>query len=198
MILTSQKLKIADYLLTVKEKNILLSDTERLNDNIMDAAQKLICKAYQSVLKWQKKEAPPFSRLVRSIYNSCMTVLIIGCYLSTRMAVFRYVMVCTPNLTQVTKDSLKALYKSQLDKSRRLSVTMIPVQKQSDSYNCVFFSVAFDADILGGLSHGDSNFDVSRMRIHLTLCLESGKLTVFPRNPKQIRVTNAEFKVLKI
>ena len=71
---------------------------------------------------------------------------------------------------------------------------MIPVRKQSDSYNCGLFSRAFVADILGGLSPLDSNFDVSRMRSHLIQCIESGELTVFPRNPKQIRVTNAEFK----
>ena len=45
-----------NYILTVKEKNIL-SNTEKLNDNLMDASQKLICKelgrleSYQSVLK---------------------------------------------------------------------------------------------------------------------------------------------------
>ena len=44
------------YILTVKEKKILLSGTEWLNNNIIDAAQKPICKApgrlelYQSVL----------------------------------------------------------------------------------------------------------------------------------------------------
>ena len=60
-------LKTADYLLTEKEKNILLRDTEWLNNNIMDAAQKLICKAlgslesYQSVLNWQKRGTPFFA-----------------------------------------------------------------------------------------------------------------------------------------
>ena len=59
-------LETADYLLTEKEKNILLSDTEWFNDNIMDAAQKQICKAlgslesYQSVLNWQKRGTPLF------------------------------------------------------------------------------------------------------------------------------------------
>ena len=50
-----------NYILTVKEKKIHLSDTELLNDNIMDPAQKVICKAlrrlesHQSVLNWQKR-----------------------------------------------------------------------------------------------------------------------------------------------
>ena len=46
-------LKTADYLLTEKEKNIFLSDTEWLNDNIMDAAQKLIYKALDSLESYQ-------------------------------------------------------------------------------------------------------------------------------------------------
>ena len=60
-------LKTADYLLTIKENNILPSNTEWLNDNIMDAAQKLIHKAlcslesYQPVvLNWQKRGTPFF------------------------------------------------------------------------------------------------------------------------------------------
>ena len=47
--------------LTKEEKDILLDDRSWLNDNLMDAAQKLICKSldnlecYQSVLNSQKK-----------------------------------------------------------------------------------------------------------------------------------------------
>ena len=60
-------LKTDNYILTVKEKKILLSDTEWLNDNIMDATQKLICKALgrlescQSVLNCQKRGTLFFS-----------------------------------------------------------------------------------------------------------------------------------------
>ena len=64
------------------------------------------------------------------------------------MALFRYVILCT----QILLKSLRTLNKSQLDKSRRLPVTMISVQKQSDSYKCGLFSLAFAADILGRLS----------------------------------------------
>ena len=35
----------------VKENKIILSDTEWLNDNIMDTVQKLICKAFGR-LEW--------------------------------------------------------------------------------------------------------------------------------------------------
>ena len=50
-----------------KRKKILLSDTEWLNDNIMNAGQRLICKAlgrlesHQSVLNCQKRGIPFFN-----------------------------------------------------------------------------------------------------------------------------------------
>ena len=54
-------LETDNYILTIKEKKILVSDTEWLNDNTMDASQRLIFKSvgrlesYQSVLDWQKR-----------------------------------------------------------------------------------------------------------------------------------------------
>ena len=60
-------LETDNYILTVKEKKILLSNTEWRNDNIMDVAQKLFCKAigrlesYQLVLNWQKRETSFFN-----------------------------------------------------------------------------------------------------------------------------------------
>ena len=41
----AERVETNNYILTVKEKKILLCDTEWLNDNIMDTAQKLVCKA---------------------------------------------------------------------------------------------------------------------------------------------------------
>ena len=121
-------LKTADYLLTEKEKNILLSDTEWFNDNIMDAAQKLICKrlgsleSYQSVLNWQKRVTLFFEVGEEHIQlmHDCVNHWLLSFNSNGR------VQICNSlhtNLTQVTKNCIKALYKSQLDKSRRLSIS---------------------------------------------------------------------------
>ena len=57
-------LKNDHYNLRFDDQKILRSPTAWLNDRIMDAAQKLICKElaleYQSVLNVQKSECPPF------------------------------------------------------------------------------------------------------------------------------------------
>ena len=102
------------------------------------------------------------------------------------------------NLTPVIKNCLKALYKSKVEKNQKLSVTIVPVQKQSDGCNCRLYAIAFATDVLNGLSPVGSCFDVNLMRSHLLQCLETEELTVFPKTPKLIRATNTAFKVLKI
>ena len=101
------------------------------------------------------------------------------------------------NLTPVIKNCLKALCKSRVGKNRKVSVTIVPVQKQSDRYNCRLFAFAFGTDVLRGLSLGDSCFDVSLMSSHLLQCLETEEFTVFPKTPKRIRAVNTAFKVVK-
>ena len=65
------------YFLKNEDANILKSQTAWLNDRIMDAAQKLICKTlgeednYQSVLNTQKNEAIPYN----PVYNDHIQLL---------------------------------------------------------------------------------------------------------------------------
>ena len=101
------------------------------------------------------------------------------------------------NLTPVTKNCLKPLYKSEVEKNRKLSVTIVPVQKQSDGYNCGLLAITFATDVLNELFPVDSCFYVSLMRRHLRIYLETEEHTVFQKTPKCLRATNTEFKVLK-
>ena len=192
-----------NYILTVNEKKILLCDTEWLNDNITEATQKLICTAlgrlesYQSGLNWQNTGIPFFKiseEHIQLMHNSANHWLV-SCSSNDR------VQICDSlytNLTPVIKNCLKALYKSKVEKSQKLSVTIVPVQKQSDGYNCRLYAIAFATDVLNGLSPVGSCFDVNQMRSHLLQCLETEELTVFPKTPKRVRATNTAFKVLKI
>ena len=93
------------------------------------------------------------------------------------------------NLTLVIKNCLKGLYKSKVEKNRKLSVTMIAAQKQSDSYNCGLFATAFATDVLNALSPVDSCFGISLMHSHIFQCLETEELTVFPKSPKRTQAT---------
>ena len=60
-------------------------------------------------------------------------------------------------------------------------MTFLPVQKQSDGYNCGPFAIAYAAEVLDGKSPIDARFDVSKMRDHVMLCLENKVLTPFPK-----------------
>ena len=88
------------------------------------------------------------------------------------------------NISSVTK-SVKAIYKSLIDKDRKLTITIEPVRSQKGGYNCELFAIAFASDILQEISvlisPTESCFDISRMREHLIECLEKEKLSVFPK-----------------
>ena len=89
------------------------------------------------------------------------------------------------DLTSVIKNRLKALYKYKVEKNGK-SFSIVPVQKQSDGYNCRLLAIAFATDVLHGLSPADSCFNVSLMRSHLLQCLETEELTFVPKTPKHI------------
>ena len=65
------------YILRQKDKEVLLSKDEWLNDQLMDAAQKLICEeigtpfTFQKVLNSQKKDVEPY----RAVYEEHIQLL---------------------------------------------------------------------------------------------------------------------------
>lgn len=87
------------------------------------------------------------------------------------------------NLTSVIKNCLRAVYISKVEKTGKLSATIVLVQKQSDCYNYRLFAIAFATDVLNGFSSGISCFGVSLMRSHLLQWVEAEELTIFPKIP---------------
>ena len=63
----------------------------------------------------------------------------------------------------------------------RLSITFLPVQKQTDGYNCGPFAIAYAAEVLDGRSPIEAQFDVLKMREHIMACLENQVLTPLPK-----------------
>ena len=104
----------------------------------MDPAQKLICKSLgnlassQSVLNWHGRGTPfdkvgeEHIQLMHDGINRCLLSFISNSRVQVSDSLYEM-------LGSVTKRCLKALYKSLLDKDGKLSVTMIPVQKQKGS-----------------------------------------------------------------
>ena len=134
------------YELKESDKEILEGSDCWLNDNLMDAGQKLICKAlgsletYQSVLNCQKKRQTYFP-----VSGGHIQLLHDGnCHWLLAFSSKGRIQVCDSlrtNLISVSKECLKSLYQPLL-KNRKLEVTFLPVEKQSDGFNCPLFALA--------------------------------------------------------
>ena len=173
------------YILSHEDKNILLSKDEWLNDNLLDAAQKLICEeigtpsTFQTVLNSSKKEIEPFQAVneehVQLLHDGRNHWFLSFCSNGR-------VQVCDSlnhTLTRSSRKAILSLYKNYFTGNKVIS--FLEVQRQPDSYNCGLFAIAFAAEILDGRSPSDATFDVDKMRAHLISCFEGQKLTPFPK-----------------
>ena len=173
------------YILMEQDKAILLSKDEWLNDRIMIAAQKLICEeigtasTFQIVLNSQKKVVEPY----RAVSEEHVQLLHDGCnhwFLSFSSS--GRVQVCdslNTILIRSSRKSIRLLCKHYFAGDEVIS--FLPVQRQSDGYNCGIFAIAFAAEILDGKSPSEAIFSVDEMRGHLISCLEMQKLSPFPK-----------------
>ena len=129
----------------------------------MNAAQKPICKvlgnekSYQSVLNCQKGVSflPVQGEHIQLMHDRNSHWIMTSC--SNGRA-----QVCDSlqsRLSCITKRSIKKFYQTSV-------VSLLPVQKERNGWNCGLFSVAFAAEILGGTSPMEANLYADRMRAH--------------------------------
>ena len=175
------------YFLKEEDHQILLSKNAWLNDRIMDAAQKLICKTlgeednYQSVLNNQKKTAIPF----QPVYQDHIQLLHDGgAHWFLSFCSSGRVQICDSLKSALNRNSQKSifsLYKNVVGENGKVNPTFLPVQQQPDGFNCGVFAIAFAAEILDGQSPIEATFDVAKMRDHLIVCLQQETLQPFPK-----------------
>ena len=150
----------------------------------MDPGQKLICNAlgsletYQSVLNCQKKRQTHFpvsgDHIQLSHDGNCHWLLAFNS--SGR------VQVCDSlhtNLTSVSKQCLKSLCQPLL-KNGKLEAIFLPVEKQTNDFNCGLFAWAYASILLDGKSPIDFRFLLKEMRAHYIKCLKYVTLRPFP------------------
>ena len=184
-------LRIEMYILKKEDQHLLLSKDAWLNDRIMDAAQKLICKeigtdeSYQSVLNSEKKTIDPFHPLSQEhfqlLHDGANHWFLSFCSNGR-------VQVCDnlcSSLTRSSRKSIRSLYEHCVADGGEQIVAFLPVQKQPDGHNCGPFAIAYAAEILDGRSPSEAVFDVNKMREHLITCLEMQRLTPFPKVSSQ-------------
>ena len=175
------------YFLKNEDASILKFQTAWLNDHIMDAAQKLICKTlgvednYQSVLNTQKNEAIPYN----PVYNDHIQLLHdVGSHCFLSFCSSGRVQICDSlksTLNRSSMNSVYSLYKHVVGEFEKVKPTFLPVHKQTDGFNCGPFPITYAAEILHGKSPIEAIFDVKKMRSHLLVCLEQKTLTPFPK-----------------
>ena len=179
------------YILKKGDQHLLLSKDAWLNDRIMDAAEKLICKeigtdeSYQSVLNSEKKPIDPFHTVsqehVQLLHDGANHWFLSFCSNGR-------VQVCDSlrsSLTRSSEKSIRSLYKHYVADGGEQIVNFLPVQKQPDGHNWEPFAVAYAAEILDGRSPSEVVFDVNKMREHLITSLEMQRLTPFPKVSSQ-------------
>ena len=130
------------YILKKEDQHLLLSTDVWLNDRIMDAAKKLICKeigtneSYQSVLNSEKKTNDPFHPVsqehVQLLHDRANHWFLSFCSNGR-------VQVCDSlrsSLTRSSRKSIRSLYKHYVADGGEQIGTFLPVQKEPDGHNC--------------------------------------------------------------
>ena len=180
------------YILKEEDQHLLLSKDAWLNDRIMDATEKLICKeigtdeSYQSVLNSEKKTIDPFHTVsqehVQLLHDGANHYWFLSFCSNER------VQVCDSlrsSLTRSSEKSIRSLYKHYVADGGEQIVTFLPVQKQPDGQNWGPFAIAYAAEILDRRSPSEAVFDVNKMREHLITSLDMQRLTPFPKVSNQ-------------
>ena len=83
------------------------------------------------------------------------------------------------NLTSISKKCLKSLFQP-LVKNGKLEVKFLPVDKQTDGFNCGFFALGYASILLDGKSPIDARVVANEMRKSLYKMFERRSLISFP------------------
>ena len=179
------------YILKKEDQHLLLSKDAWLNDRIMSAAQKLICKEigtdepYQSVLNSEKITIDPFHPVsqehVQLLYDGANYWFLSFCSNG-------HVQVCDSlhsSLTRSSRKSIRSLFKHYVADGWEQIVIFLPVQKQPDGHNYGPFAIAYTAEVFDGRCPSEAVFDVNKISEHLITCLEIQRLTPFPNVSNQ-------------
>ena len=171
------------YFLTHNERELVVSRSGWLNDNIISAAQLLMLQHFPHMSGLQ----PPTLQQTQSfdvhrgefvqilhVHNSHWCVVSnIGC----SDGVVNYYDSLYPSVSSHTMRIIAGLIFSS---ASDLVVRIMDVGKQSNSSDCGVFAIAFAFDICSGEDPCSVRFDHKLIRQHLAKCLENCRLSRFP------------------
>ena len=178
-----------------KEKEILLSPNEWLNDNIINAAQKLLKQANPSMPGLQDVscglvmsfdvEPGEFVQILHDGSGHWLTISTVAAQ-HPEVHVFDSLYHC---LSTTAKMQVACLLYTECS---HIALSFKNTQMQSGTSACGLYAIAFATALIFEKQPGEFMFEQSKMRSHLLNCFESKCLTMFPirkvrRDPEKVR-----------
>ena len=181
----SEKLWIRELNLFERDREILLSPTGLLTDNIFDAAQTLLRQAFPVLSGLQSVtcgltmnfdiEPAKFVQIIHNGRGHWLTISTIG---TSHPDVHVYDSMY-PSAGTLVKAQTAALLHTE---SPAIRLKFMSVQMQAGGYDCGLFAVAFAVALAFGNPPGQFHFEQQKMRHHLWKCFENRKINMFPYN----------------
>ena len=167
--------------LDLTDKKILLSSTEWLNDNIVNAAQKLLKKVNPAMSGLQNVNlglTMSFNvepgEFIQILNDGCSHWLTVSTVALKHPEVHAFDSLYTSTSTKMQISNI--LYSDK----PTITVSFKDVQMQSGFSDCGLFSIAFATALIFGRQPGEFMFQQREMRSHLIQCLESRLMSMFP------------------
>ena len=184
-------MKIGNYHLCPADKKAVLSPDKWLSDDVINAAQSLLAqvnpgiKGYQNTLLGQKangfsslEDGEKFIQILHVMSSHWLTVSNLKTGNNNEAIVYDSMYgKSLPRRVQLNVCSLMRKFSIQ-----KIRFLISNVQQQSDGSSCGVFAIAFATELAHNLNPSICNFNDEAMRQHLCNCLESKKLTPFPKN----------------
>ena len=193
----STKVWVPELGLKDSDKQILLDPTGWLNDDIINAAQKLLKKANPVVPGLQSVacgltmnfviEDGEFVQILHTTQGHWNTISTIGMK-PAEVQVFDSLYTCIPIMAKAQIANILATDKATI------KLYFMDVQMQSGGCDCGLFAIAFATALVFGKHPGCFLFEQKCMRSHLLHCLESQEMTMFPTRKERRRHTELKVK----
>ena len=169
--------------LVQSDRDILLSPTEWLSDNIVNASQKLLKKANPRVSGLQDVacgltmnfvvEPDEFVQIIHTGHGHWNTISTIGMK-HGEVQVFDSMYMCLPTMAKAQIATLLAT------EQPAIKVNYMDVHMQSGGYDCGLFAIAFATALVYGNQPGHFIFHQEKTRAHLIQCLQQQEMSLFP------------------
>ena len=180
---TSQATKqwLPELNLSQFDHEVLLSPTSWLTDSIIDASQKLLQRMFPAISGFQsvclgltsfQVQPGEFIQIINS-RGHWVTVSTIGT-IHPNIHVYDSLYSCA---NTYLKTQIACLLASE---EPELQLSCMNMMMQSGPSECGVFAIAFATALAYGENPTQYLFDQSKMRLHLTMCLEQGQMTMFP------------------